>query len=860
MSRRKSRIRKAVLFCSIPVIVLTAIVFWARSSNEAPYVAGQETEGITRTLDREDDLTDCPFRFTDVTEESGIDFLHFPFRRTSQLPEDMGSGVAWADFDGDGNSDLFLVNIAGPIGTPAEELAASKATDRLYRNLGGGKFEDVTEAAGVGAVHIGNGASWGDYDADGDPDLIVTSWGQNILWENNGDGTFTDVTAKAGISGHGFWTGASWADFDLDGDLDLYICGYVEYEREDLETTKINEGNSDFPFTLNPSSWPPHSNRLYVNQGDGTFAERAQAAGVQADVGKSLGAVWADFDSDDYPDLYVANDVSDNVMYRNRGDGTFEDWSYEAVVADYRGAMGLAVADWDGDLDLDLFITHWIAQENALYSNLLTDLSDMEGESMMMFRDEADRFGLGQIALDLIGWGTSFADLDNDGRPDLFVANGSTFQDRSDPSRLLPMHPHLYWNKGREDGFFEVGEEAGMRTDPPGVGRGAAFCDYDLDGDLDLLICRHGGRARLLRNDSNGGNWVSYRLRAKTGHPSGLGARITAHAGEKALLRVAGLGPSYLSQDASDVLIGLGQATKIDSLEIVWPGGGRDLWRDLDVNGASLLEEGKEPQHPWKRISSVDRNDDCERSAEEIRRFWSLKREADAFLREQLWADAAAIYAELLEINPDHEDALYSQGNCLYELGKFSDAKESWEELLRVNSASSRAWIQIGLVHSTQDADGLFDLPAASAAFRRAHEINPEESGPLILEGEALLAAGDWIAADKVLAAAFGMNDRATSAFLLSGFLAWKNGDETRARDLLQRAVQSGQKMEPVRGVLGEGDAGTTGMQRIQRRATRRGLFVDCMESVLEVGETIDPALAFGWVEERLAELSARSS
>jgi len=674
MSRRKRRIRKALLLCTIPVVVLTAFVVWTRSSTEAPYVAGEETEGITRTLDREGSQSDCPFRFTDVTDESGIDFVHFPFRRTSQLPEDVGSGAAWADYDGDGQIDLFLVNIAGPIGTPAEELTASRATDRLYRNRGGGTFEDVTEIAGLGAAHIGNGASWGDYDADGDPDLVVTSWGENVLWENDGDGTFTDVTAKAGIGGHGFWTGASWSDFDLDGDLDLYICGYVEYEPEDPETIEASAGDSDFPFTLNPSSWPPHPNRLYVNQGNGTFVERAQAAGVQPEAGKSLGAVWADFDSDGYPDLYIANDVSDNVMYRNRGDGTFEDLSYEAVVADYRGAMGLAVADWDGDLDLDLFVTHWIAQENALYSNLLTDLAGMPGESMMMFRDEADRFGLGQIALDLIGWGTSFADLDNDGRPDLFVANGSTFQDRSNPALLLPMNPHLYWNKGREEGFFEVGEDAGIRTDPPGVGRGAAFCDYDSDGDLDILICRHGGRARLLRNDSNGGHWVSLSLRAKTGHPSGLGARITAHAGGKAFLRIAGLGPSYLSQDASDVLIGLGTATKIDSLEIVWPGGSRDLWQDLDVDGATLLEEGIRPRHPWKRISSADRMDKDERSGDEIRRFWSMKRRADALLRGGSWAEAAAAYGELLATDPDHEDALYSRGNCLYELGEFTDA------------------------------------------------------------------------------------------------------------------------------------------------------------------------------------------
>jgi len=367
---RKRKLRNTVLLCSVPVLVGSAIVIFRSLRPDAPYVAGAETDGITRSLDRSLDEPSCPLRFTDVPAEAGVDFVHAPWRRTSQLPEDMGSGAAWGDYDGDGRPDLFLVNIAAPLGVGEEEAAASGRTDRLFRNRGDGTFEDVTASAGIGRAHRGMAAAWGDFDADGDADLVVTSWGRNVLWENRGDGTFADVTEPAGLTGDGFWAGASWSDFDLDGDLDLYVCGYVRYVPEDPEKIAASAGDSDFPFTLNPSSWPPHPNRLWVNRGDGTFEDRTEAAGVLGENGRSLSASWADFDDDGWPDLYVANDVSDNVLWLNNRDGTFRDASYEAVVADYRGAMGIAVGDWDGDLDLDLFITHWIAQENALYSNM----------------------------------------------------------------------------------------------------------------------------------------------------------------------------------------------------------------------------------------------------------------------------------------------------------------------------------------------------------------------------------------------------------------------------------------------------------------------------------------------------------
>jgi Flp pilus assembly protein TadD len=858
-----------------------AWVIYQRSANDAPYVAGEETEGITRSLDRDLRASSSGFRFTDVTESAGIRFHHFPFRRTHQLPEDMGSGAAWGDYDGDGLPDLFLVNFAAPVGASDDELARSAATDRLFRNRGDGTFGDVTSSAGLGKPHRGMGAAWGDYDADGNLDLFVTSWGENLLWRNRGDGTFEDVTGSAGLGGEGFWAGATWSDFDLDGDLDLYVCGYVEYVPEDPDSPAPATGDPAFPFTLNPSSYSPHPNRLHVNRGDGTFEERAEAAGVLGESGRSLSAAWVDLDEDGWADLYVANDVSDNALYRSLGDGSFTNVSYEAIVADYRGAMGIAVGDWDGDLDFDIFITHWIAQENALYSSLFGDFADQEGWRLM-FVDEADRVGLGQIAIDMIGWGTSFVDLDNDGLLDLFVANGSTFQERSDPDLLVPMPPHLYWNRGATEGFFEVGEEAGIRTDPPTVDRGAAFADYDADGDLDLVICRHGGPARLLRNDSRTGSHVSLRLRGESGHPSGRGARIVAHAGGRSHLRSAGGGPSYLSQDAPDVHVGLGDASRIDSLEVRWPGGRRDVWHDLEVGRSWILTEGGEaraldhfdrPGGPssaddgprgfeGRRVSDVsDRAIVADMSTtlsrEETLRFWAMKRQVDPLVLDGRWEESIAILEEMTRIDPRHEDTRYALGNCHLELGQYSEALRSWRGLIEVNPAASRAFVQVGVLHTMPEAGEHFDLGAARDAFRRAHLLNKEESRPLILWGEAALASGDLEEAEEVLTAARRMNDQSTSALYLSGYIAWKRGDEARARELLERARRSGEGQKPAHGAVLEGDTKSPDMAAARRRAARRRLFSSCLEALRTASVEIEPSAVFAWVDEARASLPA---
>ncbi len=437
-------------------------------------------------------------------------------------------------------------------------------------------------------------AAWGDYDNDGWLDLIVSAYGENVLYHNRGDGTFRERTGEAGLGGRpGFWAGVSWADYDRDGFLDLYVTGYVKYVDVSEQAVSLHYEVEE-PASINPSSFEPERNLLYRNKGDGTFDEVAELAGVKGELGRSLGAAWIDFDEDGWVDLYVANDVSDNVLYRNQGDGTFEDVSHLARVADYRGAMGIAVGDWDGDSDMDMVVTHWIAQENALYSNLGSQLRaiDPDGSSPLQFMDEADRYGLGQVALDYIGWGTSFLDFDNDGRLDLFVVNGSTLQQKGNSQLLVPMKDQLFWNGGPDKGFYDVSAVSGAYFEREYVGRGGAFGDYDNDGDVDIFIVNHGGPGVLLRNeDGNRKRWLKVRLQGKRSNRSGIGARLRLVAGGKTQLRQVGFQAPYLSQNSSIEHYGLATLTRVDTLEVLWPSGARQVLVDLATDQTLLVVE-----------------------------------------------------------------------------------------------------------------------------------------------------------------------------------------------------------------------------------------------------------------------------
>lgn len=579
------------------VVAVVTVLLLALRPDDQRYRAGERVEGITESLTR-DLPEDFPgVVFQDVTLEAGLAMPHFPGRRSTQLPEDMGSGAAWGDYNGDGHLDLYVCDIAGPLTWSPDQMQHSSGGNKLFRNRGDGTFDEVAEEAGVAFRGISMGAAWGDYDGDGDLDLLVTNYGSIVLYENQGDGTFLDASEKAGLNDlEGFWTGVSWADYDLDGDLDLYVCGYVEYRyNADDHGKATSQYEATVPYTLNPSSYPPQSNLLLRNDG-GRFTDVAAALGVDNPKGRSLSAAWCDLDEDGWPDLYVANDISDNALYRNLEGKLFEDVSTYAWVADYRGAMGLALGDWDNDRDIDIFVTHWIAQENALYDNTLRMIAGVEpDEPNLQFFDVADQVGLGQIALPNIGWGTSFVDIDNDGLLDLWVVNGSTFQQKDNPEKLVPMKTQLFWNRGREDGFFEVGKALGDTFTRALVGRGAAFADYDNDGDMDAFLIAYGEVPRLLRNDGgNRNNWLKIRVFESDHSHSSAGTRIDLYLAEQSQTRVLGSQPSYLSQNAPEALFGLGNARRVDRIEVRFPCGEVVVRENLAVNQALTIHRGIE--------------------------------------------------------------------------------------------------------------------------------------------------------------------------------------------------------------------------------------------------------------------------
>ncbi len=533
--------------------------------------------------------------FTGQAEAAGLRFVHFRGKRSSQLPEDMGSGLAWGDYDGDGYPDLFVVNESGPLTLTPAEVEQSPAHAHLFHNDGNGTFTDVTDSAGLAVRGWGMGAAWGDYDGDGKLDLFVTRYGTNLLFHNDGNGHFTDVSKETGVDRYeGFWTGVSWSDYDRDGDLDLYVCGYVKYTW-DAESAKQKslQFKSVVPFTLNPSSYLPERNLLLRNDG-GVFHDVAREAGVDNPTGRSLSASWADFNGDGWPDLYVANDVSDNAMFLNLGNGRFRDVSHSAWVADYRGAMGLGIGDWDNSGRFDIFITHWLAQQDALFVNETRNMK-VTPEAPLRFVDQADILGLGQISLDVIGWGAGFLDYDNDGRLDLYAINGSTFQEDSEPTRLIPMRSFLFWNAG-EQGYYEVGKTAGAPFATPSVGRGASFADYDGDGDLDIAYVVHGGELRLARNEGGNRNaWTRIVLRAPHNtHAVGALVRLTTTAGTQ--MRAVGNQSSYLGQEPpGEVFFGVGSATQIEKLEVVWPDGRTQCFAGLPSRATIRLPEGGPP-------------------------------------------------------------------------------------------------------------------------------------------------------------------------------------------------------------------------------------------------------------------------
>ena len=806
------------------------LIYWKTRPKQ--YRPDEQEADITSSLSRSLPKGAPRPRFRDVTRQAGLAaFRTFTGNRTSQLPEDMGSGVAWGDFNNDGCEDVFLVSAGGPLNVPQDKLAPCE----LYENLGDGTFRKV-EGFPETRIH-GMAAAWADYDGDGYLDLILTGYNTTLLFHNEGGtGKFVRDTRFPNLPG--FWSSASWGDYDNDRRPDLYLCNYVQYNATEADRNRLSaQLGTAVPYTLNPSSFEPGRNRLFHNNGDGTFTDVSEALQVTDPAGRSLGGLWHDFDDDGWLDLYVANDISENVLYHNVH-GHFEDIGKQACVAEYRSSMGLAAGDYDRDGDDDLFIGHWIGQENALYENLWADVNrtaqiqpavaragpglDASPKARLpklSFTDVADFRGLGQIALPYVSWGAEFVDVDGDGWLDLVVANGNTIETEGPPPRKLrPQDTFLFWND-RGQFFYNIAPLDKSLSETH-VGRGLAVADYDNDGAMDILISFLGEGVQLLRNEMQTGHWVKLRLRSRlaNGAPLGFGdgAKIIAHLGEVALRRTVS-SVSYLSQSSRTVHFGLGQATTVARLEVRWLGGQTNFYDNLPADATWEITEGEpSPKRfiPHALHGPVALSTTVPGAAplpmpedkSRILEFWNQLRAAmNAAKVERDNPKAIGLFRAALKLQPDHEDAHYYLGQCLAAEGDVEGALAQFKELTRLNPHSHRGFQQWGVVRACH-AHSAADLAAAEKSLEQAHNLNPEETGALLVLGEVSLMQGDVSRARERLQAVSQANTKAIGACFLRGYLAWRSGDPAQARDCLATAGASlGKDWQPA-GATSEGD------------------------------------------------------
>jgi len=524
----------------------------------------------------------APARFVDVTEQAGIRFTHVNGASGKKyLPETMGSGCAFFDFDSDGDQDILLVNSTSWPGAPA----GRSATAALYRNRGNGTFEDVTKGSGFDRSIYGMGVAISDYDADGDPDVYLTALGPNVLLRNDGNGKFTDVTAEAGVGDEGFGASATWFDYDKDSDLDLFLVNYVQWSRETDIYCSLDGKTKSY---CTPESYDGASPVLYRNEGKGKFTNVTREAGLHNPRGKGLGVAVFDFDEDGHLDLAVANDTQPNNLYKNGGNGTFTDVGVLAGIAFSesgvaRGAMGIDAGDYDGSGRQSLVIGNFSNEMISLYHN----------EGRGFFIDAAPVSEVGRASLLTLAFGAFFFDFDLDGLLDIFVANGHVENDIQAVQQRVTyaQPPHLFRNLG-QGRFRDLAKEVGPELGRPVVARGAAYGDIDGDGDLDLLMTTNGGNAYLYRNDLQApASWVGFRLRGTASNREGIGARIRVTAGGKTQTSTVKSATGYLSQSQLPVVVGLGNSSTVDKVEILWPSGRTQAVASPEAGRIHLVKE-----------------------------------------------------------------------------------------------------------------------------------------------------------------------------------------------------------------------------------------------------------------------------
>jgi enediyne biosynthesis protein E4 len=521
--------------------------------------------------------------FTDVSEGSGLNFTHVngdPFDK-DYIPEAKGGGIGAFDFDNDGLMDIYVAQ-----GSTVEKFRkGDNLHGALFRNRGDGTFEDVTQKAGLTHRGWGMGVAFGDFDNDGFTDIYLTYIGPNKLYRNNGDGTFTDVTDRAGVGDPRWSTSAAFGDYDGDGLLDLYVSNYLTIDFEDLpDPVCVHRGNR---VMCGPRGIPGASGVLYRNNGDGTFTDVTEIAGVVDREGYfSLGVVWADMNNNNRPDLFVNNDATPNLFFANRGDGTFEEMGFLsglAVSGDgvEQAGMGVDVADYDNDGLLDLYSTHFAMEYNTLYRN--------QGD--LIFEDVSGQAGI-QIPQLTVSWSTRFIDFNNDGWKDIIHVNGHVYPYllSTNLNETYAQPKVLYMNQ-RNGRFRDVSAKAGDLMQKT-VSRGAAFADFDNDGDFDVVVATLNGSPQLLRNDRrDSNNWIMFRTVGRPSNRDGIGARITLNTGDLKqvweIKRTAGI---YSASDPR-AHFGLGKAAKADQVSVRWPSGKSSSFEDVPSNFHYIIDE-----------------------------------------------------------------------------------------------------------------------------------------------------------------------------------------------------------------------------------------------------------------------------